>query len=361
MYKLVDRYIIIQFISKVIITIMFFVAIFLLVDIVEHLNYIIDSEISRSEMFRYFIYTVPWYISLGLPMALLLGTVFTMGTLQKNNELSAIKAAGISIKRISLPLIILGILFSIFSFYYDNILVNHYIQKRSELGAKHNLGRSNKNNYKKKDIFRHESKDKILGISRFTFRDQTAHNISILEFNEGDLIFRLDAPYMKWNTTNNYWQLSKFHLRQWMDDSLLYQNVKQDTTLKLDFNPIELTKSAINPEEMNYWELKNFVKKLNQYGVNDPKWAVNMHFKSAFACTSFLMILCGLSLSIRRPRSSLSMGIGISIFVIFVYYAAITTGRSLGYKGTIEPFLSVWLPNIIFFVTSIYLLQKTRS
>ena len=112
MYKLADRYIIIQFISKVIITIMVFVVIFLLVDIVEHLDYIIDSEISRSEMFRYFIYTVPWYTSLGLPMALLLGTVFTMGTLQNNNELSAIKAAGISIKRISVPLIILGIFFS---------------------------------------------------------------------------------------------------------------------------------------------------------------------------------------------------------------------------------------------------------
>ena len=64
-------------------------------------------------------------------MALLLGTVFTMSTLQKNNELSAIKAAGISVKRISIPLLILGILFSIFSFYYDNILVTQYLQKRT--------------------------------------------------------------------------------------------------------------------------------------------------------------------------------------------------------------------------------------
>ena len=115
MHKLVDKYIITHFISKVIMTIIVFVVIFLLVDIVEHLDYIIDSEISQSEMLRYFMYSVPWYTSLGLPMALLLGTVFTMGTLQKNNELSAIKAAGISVKRISISLIILGILFSIFS------------------------------------------------------------------------------------------------------------------------------------------------------------------------------------------------------------------------------------------------------
>ena len=112
---------------------------------------------------------------------------------------------------------------------------------------------------------------------------------------------------------------------------------------------------------MNYWELKDFVQKLDQYGVKDPKWAVNMHFKSAFACTSFLMILFGLSLSIQRPRSSMAVGIGISVFVIYDYYAAITTCRSFGYKGTLSPFLSVWFPNLIFFITGIHLFRNTRS
>ena len=129
----------------------------------------------------------------------------------------------------------------------------------------------------------------------------------------------------------------------------------------LNFDPIELTKHSVNPEEMNYWELKYFVRKLDQYGIKDPKWEVNMHFKTAFACTSFLMILFGLSLSIQRPRSNLAVGIGISVFVIFIYYTAITTGRSFGYKGSLEPFMSVWLPNLIFFITGAYLFQKTRS
>ena len=361
MYKLADIYITTQFMSKVIMTIMVFVVIFLLVDIVEHLDYIIDSEIPRSKMFQYFMYSVPWYTSLGLPMALLLGTVFTMGSLQNNNELSAIKSAGISIKRISIPLIILGILFSIFSFYYDNILVTHYLQKRSELRIKYNLGRTKNNNLKKKDIFRQESFGKILGIHRFTFRNQTAHNITLQEFDDGNLISRLDAPAMKWNTAKNIWQLPKFQLRKWQGDSLLYNTFEQDTSLLINFDPLDLTKTTVMPEEMNYWELKDFVYKLDQNGIKDPKWAVNMHFKSAFSCTSFLMILFGLSLSIRRPRSSQAVGIGISVIVIFVYYAAITTGRSFGYNGTLDPFLAVWLPNMIFFITGIYLFQKTRS
>ena len=86
-----------------------------------------------------------------------------------------------------------------------------------------------------------------------------------------------------------------------------------------------------------------------------------MHFKPAFACTSILMVLFGLSLSIRKPRSSLSIGIGISLFVIFLYYAGIKTGQSLGYKGVLTPLLSVWLPNLIFLLTGLYLFKNTRT
>ena len=86
MYKLVDRYISTKFITNVVMIIIVFIILFLLVDIVEHLNYIIDSAIPRFELLRYFLYSVPWYTSLGQPMALLLGTVFTLGILHKNND-----------------------------------------------------------------------------------------------------------------------------------------------------------------------------------------------------------------------------------------------------------------------------------
>jgi len=338
-----------------------FIVIFLLVDIVEHLDHIMDSDISRMKILLYFIYTIPWYSSLGLPMALLLATVFTMGALQKNNELCAIKAAGISIKRISISLLTLGILFSVLSFYYDNIIVTHYLQKKSILGEKYNLTRFKKNNLNQKNIFRQESKEKILGIQKFLFRENVAHKVSLQSFEDGNLIDRLDIPLMKWDENNKLWEFSTFHLRKWKNDSLIYNSGNNDTTFFLNFDPIELTKKSVNPEEMNYWELKQFVQKLNQYGINDPKWSVNMHFKTAFACTSFLMILFGLSLSIRKPRSNLAVGVGVGLFVIFIYYAAITTGRSLGYKGTIEPFLSVWLTNLFFFIIGIYLFQKTKT
>ena len=342
-------------------TLLAFIVIFLLVDIVDHLDHIMDSEMTSMEIIRYYYHTIPWYFSLGLPMSLLLATVFTLGILQKNNELSALKASGISIRRLSIPLLILGLLFSIFSFYFDNLYVTNHLQKRNELGIKYNLIRSKSSNIKKKDIFRQESNNEVLGIRRFQFRNQTAHNISILQFQDGSLVHRLDAPVMRWNSDEKHWVLPNYFIRNWIGDTLTFNKSVQDTVLNLNFTPTDLTQSTVKPEEMNYWELKQFVNKLEQYGVRDPRWAVNMYFKPAFACTSFIMVLFGLSLAIRRQQNSIAVGIGISLFVIFLYYASIKTGQSLGYKGVLTPILSVWLPNLIFFLTGLYLVKKTST
>jgi lipopolysaccharide export system permease protein len=287
--------------------------------------------------------------------------VFTFGILQKNNELSALKASGISIRRVSISLLILSTFFCIFSFYFDNLYVTKHIQKRNELGSKYNLTKSKKNKIKKKDIFRHESNDEILGIKRYNFRNKIAHNVTIQKIANGKLISRIDAPIMEWDSTRQNWVIPNHFSRKFFTDSILYAKSEVDTILILNFNPTDLTQATVKPEEMNYWELKKFVVKLKNHGVKDPRWAVNMHFKTAFSCTSFLMVLFGISLSIRKPRSNLAVGIGISIFIIFIYYIAIKTGQSLGYKGTLSPIISVWAPNWFFLFSGIILFSKTRT
>ena len=72
----------------------------------------------------------------------------------------------------------------------------------------------------------------------------------------------------------------------------IYKKIQQ--MRNLDFTPTDLIQSTVKPEEMNYWELNQFVNKLSKNGVKDPRWAVNMHFKIAFACTSILMVIFGI-------------------------------------------------------------------
>ncbi len=362
MIKLLDQYILKNYLNKLFASVLAFTVTFLIVDLIDHLDKFIDSSMPRVEIFRYYLYTFPWFISIGLPMSFLLATVFSMGMLQKRNELTAVKASGISIHRISIPLLIVGLAASSLSFYFDNLVVAPSLNKRSFLEEKFFQKRSKRWSIKKQDIFRHVRPDEILGIKRYTYKTNTAYNISLQKFRNDDIIYRLDAPTMVWDESAQAWRIPRYRTRTWTRDGLFKFNyVKTDTLLRLNFTPVDLTSTSVKPEEMNYWELAGFVRKLKQNGIKDPRWEVNLHFKTAFACSSFLMILFGLSLSIGKPRSNLAVGMGISIFVIFLYYGALKFGQTLGYKEVLSPFFATWSSNLIFLGAGSFLFFKTRT
>ena len=73
------------------------------------------------------------------------------------------------------------------------------------------------------------------------------------------------------------------------------------------------------------------------------------------------MVLIGIPLAIRRPQSNLALGIGISTFFIFLYYASLKFGQSLGIAGQISPFWSVWIVNVLFFLIGTKMLYSTRT
>ena len=83
--KKLDKYIIGQFLSNFFLSIITFLIIFLLIDLIDRLDKFIDTEMSNRDIFKYYILTIPWFISISMPMGLLLSTVFSMGVLQKRN------------------------------------------------------------------------------------------------------------------------------------------------------------------------------------------------------------------------------------------------------------------------------------
>ena len=111
--KKLDRYIIHNFLSKFFSIMITFLVIFIVVDIIDNLDRFSNYNLSNQEIIDYYFYTFPWFISLALPMSLLLSAIFCFVILQKNHEVTALKASGISIKRISIPILLIGILIAI--------------------------------------------------------------------------------------------------------------------------------------------------------------------------------------------------------------------------------------------------------
>ena len=135
--QLLDKYIISSFLKKLFNILSVFVVIFLVVDIIDHIDRILDYNITLYQISMLYIYSIPQYINIGFPMAMLIATVMTFTILQKNNELTALKSSGVSIYRLTIPFIIIGILFSISMFYFENIIVTKSFSLKSELEKKY--------------------------------------------------------------------------------------------------------------------------------------------------------------------------------------------------------------------------------
>jgi len=357
--KKLDQYIIYNFLSKFISTMVSFLVIFTAVDIIDNLDKFSNYNLSNQEIIDYYFYTFPWFISLALPMSLLLSAIFCFVILQKNHEITALKASGISIKRISIPILIIGVLFSIFSFFFDNSIVSNSLSKRYHIEKKLKP-RKSKNISRKNNIYYHLN-ETFLGIKRFNFHTNTGKNITIQESNGPDIISRIDAEKMIWNDKSKQWRLINFKTRKWKNNNLNHY-AAEDTMIAIkDISPEIIKKDNINPDEMSYWELSAFIEKLKNKGLSYSRWAVKKHFKTAFSCSPLIMILFGIALSIQKPRSNYANGIGLSIIVIFLYYLLIKFGQSLGYNNILNPFISVWMVNIIFLSFGTHLFIKSRT
>jgi len=293
-------------------------------------------------------------------MSLLISTIFTLGSLQKNNEITAIKSSGVSVMRIGLPILISGLVFCFFLFFFENTLVVSSIQKRYEIDKKLKpLNRKYIKN-RKNNIYYHLD-NRFLEIKKFNYKNDTGYNISIQTYNNADIIYRIDAKKMVWNEEKNSWKLEDCKIRKWENNNFVFYPLR-DTILHIDdVTPEIIKKDFVKPEEMDYWELSSFIEKLDNKGLSTNRWLVNKYYKTAFACIPLIMIIFGLALSIQKPRSSHALGIGLSIIVIFMYYALITFGKTLGYNNILPPFISVWSVNFIFLSIGTLIYFRART
>ena len=184
-----------------------FTLLFLIVDIIGNIDKFIDSPLSQKEIFQYSTLSIPSFISIALPMTTLLTCIFTIGQLQKNHELTAMKASGVSLYRIAMPMILCSILISGISFFFEDQIVTIGNQKRRSIEKEYFIKSRNKSySTKKQDIFLRKSDDFHIAIDRYTPKTQKASGVVIHFMNEGRLIKRIDASTMAWLNKENKWK-----------------------------------------------------------------------------------------------------------------------------------------------------------
>jgi len=357
--KIIDLYILTRFFKLMLFIILAGIAIFLAVDLIENLDKFIDREVEWRIIIEYYLYYIPYIIYLILPVSVLLTTLFALGSMAGANEITAMKASGISINRILVVLGIIGLLMSAGTLGFGETVVPFFNKQRMDI-QRHEVKKIPKSSATRRGrIYLLDGPNRIVFIGHFNGETRASYSVQIQTTAGNALTSRVDAKRMVYS--KDHWIVYDAVKRSFKGDSVIVENIPAFDWRDLNFLPDDLMKIQSLPEEMNYWELKEYVEKLVSSGADARRWRVDLSSKLATPFAVFIIVIFGVPIAVKKRRSGLMVGFGIALLAAFLYFGATNSAKMLGYKGLVGPLIAAWAGHILFGAVGIISVAAARK
>ncbi|MFA4916215.1 MAG: LPS export ABC transporter permease LptG [Syntrophales bacterium] len=360
--KILDRYISKEFSKLFLLIITSFISLYLIVDFFGKIRMFLSNDASLYQIASYFSYTIPMSISLTSPVAVLLTALITFGSLSRHGEITAMKANGVSLYRVSLAPIIISLIISIFAFLISEIITPYTNRKADHIKYVEVQKREVPGVFMQNQIWYRGEK----GIYNFKIFDQktnTLKGITIYYLNQKlALTMRLDAEKAAWKKENGKWVfynvlIARFPSGRSPSLEQLKEHISDIPERPSDFKVIQG-----DAEKMGCLELKKYIRRIQSEGYDATRYRVDMHGKIAFSFVSIILVLIGISFALKPERSGGALqGIGAGIAIGFSYWIVHAFAMSIGYSEVIPPLLSAWLANIIFGSAAVIMFARVKT
>jgi len=360
--RILDKYILREYIKTFIIIIMAFSVLFIVVDITERLPKLLKRDAGTADIIYYFILRLPYLFTLTSPVVVLLSGLFLMNNLSKYSESIAIRGAGISILRMVTPLIWFSVFFSVGIMAFGEYVLPWAEMKRQYIYTEKIKGKKIEDKKLRSNIHYLGSDKNLYYIGFFDGYRNSLKTIDITTFDhaKGQIKRKISSASASWNGDD--WNFHKCYIRNFDEGRLGETEFFEDTHIEgIDVTPIDFIKSAKKPMSMNFFELREYINRLKKVGESYTKELVDLNFKVAFPFANLIIILFSVPLVSTSARSK-GRGIifGIGLLVCFLYLSILRVTQSLGYSGVLSPMFAAWLPHIVFLAVGSYFVAKAE-
>lgn len=325
--------------------------VYLCVEFLQKADKLIKYQATLSQIARYFLYSIPGMISLALPMATLIAALLTLGDLSRHNEILAMRASGVSLVKIILPLFVGGLLISGFGFINNELVMPAY-SSRANYVRKVEIEKSRQRvMFQQYQLWLRGPDNSIVNIGLVSPDRNEMLGLNIYKLNSDYSVReQIKAGKLVWE--NGAWRLKDSRTFTRVDD-VVTSSPSDNETFNIVENPDDLGMIVKDSEEMNFSEMWSYVKRLKLSGYTAATHEVALHSKLAYPLASLLMILISIPFGIHTVRSGgASRGIALAVGIAFIYWMLASMGASLGNSGALPPAISAWFANIFFAVTS---------
>jgi len=336
---------------------------FVLFTLFELLDDIIRNKIAASTVLDYFTFFTPHILMLVVPMSVLLGVLINFGILEKNSEITAIKAGGWSLYRIAIPIFLISsalctglYLLQDYVLPYANVLQDDLYNKMKgkppqtsmRLQRKWIFGQANR-------IYNYEYFDS----NQHSFVDLNVYDINL----ENVKILRRTHAARASIDGNGVWKLEDGWVRDYESPQQDFRRISKENAQfpeKADY----FEKGIFQPKEsakMTYLELRSYINYLMFSGYNATELRVELHKKIAFPISCLVMAVLGVPFSFSTGKKGALFGIAVSIAIAMSYWGISGVFEAMGSYGLLVPVLAAWAPNLLFGAAGFALLFTIRT
>jgi lipopolysaccharide export system permease protein len=350
--KVIDRYLVFEMIGPFLIGVVGFVMV-LAVDLLFTMaDLIINKGVPLWAVLKLLVYRLPSIMVLTFPVSTLFATAMALGRLSKDNEIVALRTSGVTLFRISVPIVILGIVVSLASYFTNEKIVPHANHVASniirQIIYKQPLPEVQKN------VFFKDAHNRHYYARRVDMNNKTMENIMVYEVTDE----RFPRVILAERATfqGRIWDLKNGIIHKYDEKGYLnYEAAFSD--MKLNVSEDVLTFSGQKTSsEMNSNELKNMIGMLNKGGVSTHALRTELLMKYSIPATCFVFALIGIPFSLPSPRSGRTWGMVVTIVFMFTFYVFTSVFRSLGKGGILTPVVAAFTPQISFTIIGAALL-----
>ena len=368
MMSLLHRYVLKRFIYCYVLSAAGLIGIFLIVDFFERVDEFIRRDIPYSDLIFYFICKIPSISSYMAPQAVLLATVFTLAVLARDNEIIAMKASGIGIVGITLPILGASLMIALLvlanSEYLSPIATKkmNYIFKVKVQGNQSYGDTYILEDFSAKQLWFIAKDTAVWNIGQFDPKEMRIRDAKIFyRFDNGSIQKRIDVKEVVWSGA--HWEFFDGFQRTFEQEGHSSTEYFEKKIFPVLETPDDILKNMISySDEISLRELYKEIKEMTLEGKDTLKHRVDFHQKISYPFISIVLALLAIPLSLRSSRhGGVLFCVGINLSVGFLFSFLYAMGVSLGHGGFFSPIFAAWGPLLLFASFGFYLLLTLDS
>lgn len=360
--KVLDAYLIKKYFSTFFFSLLICTLISVAIDFSDKVKSFIEKPCTVKEIiFDYFSGFILHMAGLLLPLYTLIAVVFFTSRLAFNSEILSILNAGVSFQRLLRPYLFVGGIIALLHLSLNHIIVPQVNKSRLKFERTY-VWTTGQDKGKTANVHFLVAPDTKVFIRGYNKNSKTASGLRLEKFEGTRIISILEADNAAWKAEPNRWQISNYSIRTFDGLRERYSKFAAPLDTAINLSPQDFVWYHNQTEEMTTPELREAVARDRNRGLsNSKKYAVEIHRRTADACTNIILTVIGLAIAGRKVRGGmglhLAVGIGIGAGFILLSKFAVSFATS----GSMPIILGLWIPNLFFLAIAIWLVKNAQK